>query len=126
MYAYMHIYNMASLMLAFQLYSSCRAGVCPGHCHHSLIPASERTEGMLFLHPLLSVKPMSSLADPIRLSMALARDGMGGEKASGAVRILPFHPMAKALVLMGFGAGLFSGAGAEQVKGSRIFFFFPF
>lgn len=85
---------MASLLLASQLCSSSRAGVCPGHCHHSLIPASERTwtKGMLFLHPLLSVKPMNSLADPIRLSMALARDGMGGEVASGAVRILSSHP----------------------------------
>lgn len=66
---------------------------------------------------------MSSLAHPIRLSMALARAGRGGGIRSCETPALP-PLLAKALVLMEFGAGLFSGAGAEQVKAAGYFFFF--
>lgn len=43
---------------------------------------------------------------------------------SGAGRILPFHPPGQSPAADGFGAGLFSGAGAEQVKAAGYFFFF--
>lgn len=83
---------MAPLSLASQLYSSSRAGVCPGHCHHTLIPASERnwTKEMLFLHPLLG-KAHEWLSWPRQAQHGL---GQGWEQkvASGAVRVLPFHP----------------------------------
>lgn len=62
---------------------------------------------------------MSSLADPIRLSMALARDGRRSGIRSCENSALP-SALAKALVMMGFGGGLFSGAGAGE--GSRVFF----
>lgn len=42
---------------------------------------------------------------------------------TGAVRILPFHPPDQSPGADGFGAGLFSGAGAEQVKAAGYFFF---
>lgn len=65
---------------------------------------------------------MSSLAHPIRLGMALARDVRGGGIRSCENPALP-PTLAKALLLMGFGAGLFSGAGAEQVKAAGYLFF---
>ena len=66
---------------------------------------------------------MSSLADPVGPCAASPGEGRRGGIGSREHPALPPSP-AKAVVLMGFGAALFSGVRAEQAKAVGFLVFF--